>query len=96
MAYTQVDMFQNTPKAREAVSSDVLARVRQRLEAVLVRLQAESQFCWDDELAAIHEENGFRAAATLLGEEGEALWARFDAEMDRLYRSVHDGSEIAS
>ena len=88
MAYTQVDLFADAPRAREAVSPEVLARVRQRLERALARLEAETAFCWKDELAAIHEENGFRAASELLGAEGHALWARFDSEMDRLYATV--------
>lgn len=88
MAYTQVDLFEDSPRAREAASPAVLARVRSRLQTTLERLQSESVFPWPDELAAIHEENGFRAAAKLLGAEGETLWKRFDAEMDRLYATA--------
>jgi hypothetical protein len=88
MAYTQIDMFERAPRAREKTSPEVLDRVRERLEATLARLEAETSFCWKDELAAIHEENGFRAAAKLLGDEGETLWQRFDTEMDRLYATV--------
>ena len=88
MAYAQADMFEDAPRAREAVSPAIAARVRERLLATLARLEAETVFPWADELAAIHEENGFRSAAKLLGADGEALWERFDAEMDRLYATV--------
>ena len=88
MTYTQVDLFEHAPRAREAVTPTIAARVRERLQATLARLAAETNFCWADELAAIQEENGFRAASKLLGAEGETLWQRFDAEMDRLYATV--------
>lgn len=88
MAYTQADMFEDAPRARAVVSPEIVARVRERLLATLARLEAETSFPWANELAAIHEENGFRAAAKLLGTDGDVLWQRFDAEMDRLYATV--------
>lgn len=88
MDYTQTEMFAEVPRAREAISPELLDRVRQRLHATLARLEAEATFCWQDELGAIHEEHEFRAASQLLGAEGEALWAKFDAEMDRLYAAA--------
>jgi hypothetical protein len=66
----------------------LLERVRQRLLATLARLEAEATFFWHDQLDAIHEEHEFRAGSQLLGAEGEVLWARFDAEMDRLYAAA--------
>lgn len=47
--------------------------------------QATETFPWPDPLDAVHEENRFQRGAEMLGEEGAALWARFDKEMDRLY-----------
>lgn len=88
MAYTQVDLFSDAPHARDAVPPAIMARVRERLEAALARLENATEFCWTDELAAIHEENGFRAASRLLGAEGKGLWQRFDAELNRLYATV--------
>ena len=88
MAYAQAEMFDDALRAREAVPPAVAMRVRERLIATLARLEAETVFPWADELAAIHEENGFRAASKSLGADGEALWERFDAEMDRLYATI--------
>jgi hypothetical protein len=41
---------------------------------------------WDDQLTIIREDNAFRHGKDWLPpEEGAALWAEFDAEMERLY-----------
>lgn len=61
------------------------AVIRARLEATLSRLEATETFPWRDALDAVHEENRFQRDTEALGEEGAALWARFDKEMDRLY-----------
>ncbi len=43
----------------------------------------------------IREDNAFRYAKGLLPpEEGEALWAAFDREMDRLYAVANEGREL--
>ena len=55
------------------------------MEATLARLEAPATFRWRDPLDAVHEENRFQRDTELLGEEGAALWARFDQEMDRLH-----------
>lgn len=93
MAYTQVDMFADSPPATGKVSPELLARVRERLEATLVRLSAETRFCWASNLDAIHEENRFRSGAQLLGDAGGDLWDRFDREMDRLYATLEEGDK---
>lgn len=92
MPYTQVDMFADSIPATEKISHELLARVRQRLEATLERMSNESSFCWSSNLDAILEENRFRSGAQLLGEAGTELWDRFDREMERLYSTL-DKSE---
>ena len=59
--------------------------IRSRLEATLARLEAAATFPWNDPLDAVHEENRFQRDTEMLGDEGTALWERFDKEMDRLY-----------
>ena len=45
---------------------------------------------WDDHLAIIREDNAFRFGKDALpAEEGAALWAAFDVEMDRLYAEMN-------
>jgi len=49
---------------------------------------------WQDPIKIIHEDNGFRWGKNLLPpEEGAALWAEFDIEMDRLYAIMNEGKE---
>lgn len=83
-------MFADSSPASEKVSPELLARVRERLEATLVRLSAETRFCWVSNLDAIHEENSFRSGTLLLGDAGADLWNRFDREMDRLYATLEE------
>ena len=46
-------------------------------------------------LSVIREDNAFRYAKDLLPpEEGAALWAAFDREMDRLYAVMNEGLEL--
>lgn len=59
--------------------------IRSRLEATLAGLEAAATFPWIDPLDAVHEENRFQRDTEALGEEGTALWERFDKEMERLY-----------
>jgi hypothetical protein len=49
---------------------------------------------WPDLLSIIREDNAFRFGKDVLPrEEGAALWAEFDAEMDRLYAIMNQGKE---
>ena len=49
---------------------------------------------WHDMLTVIREDNAFRYGKGLLPPaEGEALWAAFDYEMDRLYAVMNEGHE---
>jgi hypothetical protein len=89
MSYIQADLFAQDSAERNRISEDMLAAVRARLEATLARLEAAETFPWSDPLDAVHEENRFQRGTDMLGEEGAALWARFDKVMDRLYAAQH-------
>lgn len=89
MSYIQADLFAQDSAGRNRISEDMLVAVRAPLEATLARLEAAETFPWSDPLDAVHEENRFQRGTDMLGEEGAALWARFDEVMDRLY-SIQD------
>lgn len=88
MSYIQADLFAQDNAERNSVSEDMLFTIRAKLEATLARLEAAKAFPWKDPLDAVHEENRFQRGADMLGEEGVALWARFDREMERLYATA--------
>jgi hypothetical protein len=72
----------------------MIAVVRARLQATLALVKAAEAMPWPDQLAIIREDNAFRFAKDLLPpDEGAALWAEFDAEMDRLYAIMNEGKE---
>mgnify|MGYP003411697423 FL=1 len=89
MSYIQADLFAQDSAERNRISEDMLVATRARLEATLARLEAAETFPWSDPLDAVHEENRFQRGTDMLGDEGAALWARFDKEMDRLYATQH-------
>jgi hypothetical protein len=95
MRYTQVDVFAQDTAERNKLPDEQLAAVRARLEATLARLEATPAFPWADPLDAVHEENRFQRGTEQLGEEGAALWARFDREMERLYATQECGGSEA-
>jgi hypothetical protein len=93
MSAKQLDLFgsPSPPPPSEAY----LAEVRSRLHATLALVKAAQVMPWQDEMTIIHEDNGFRRAKDLLPpEEGAALWAEFDVEMDRLYAIMNEGKEM--
>lgn len=85
MRHTQADLFAQDQTERNRLSGSKRSMLLSRLEATLARLEAAATFPWTDPLDAVHEENRFQRDTEMLGEEGTALWARFDNEMDRLY-----------
>ncbi len=85
MRHTQADLFAQDQTERNRLSEPRRSMIRSRLEATLARLEAAATFPWSDPLDAVHEENRFQRDTEMLGEEGTALWERFDKEMDRLY-----------
>lgn len=73
-----------------------VAETRARLQATLALVKAAEKMPWNDMLRVIREDNGFRWAKDVLPpEEGAALWAEFDAEMDRLYAVLNAAAEAA-
>jgi hypothetical protein len=85
MSNMQSDLFAQDATERNTLSASDRSAIRLRLEATLVRLAASPTFPWSDPLDAVHEENRFQHDTEKLGDEGKALWASFDHEMDRLY-----------
>ena len=69
-------------------------RVTGWLGAAYPWVKAAHVMPWTDRLAIIREDNAFRFGKDALPlAEGAALWAEFDAEMDRLYAVMNEGKE---
>lgn len=81
----QADLFAEDNALRNRSSAADLNAVRARLTATLAQLEKAEAFPWSDPLDAVHEENRFQRGSEMLGDEGTALWKRFDRQMDRLY-----------
>ena len=59
---------------------------RTRMRGMIDRLKAASVPYWRDEAAVILDDGAFQRAMRLVPrEEAQALWAEFDAQMERLY-----------
>ncbi len=94
MSFLQADLFGTPSRAGEPPSEEVVALVRKRLTETLALVKAADAMPWTDQLAIIREDNAFRYAKDLLPPaEGAALWAEFDAEMDRLYAIMNEGKD---
>ncbi len=94
MSSAQTDLFALSPAAAERPSDEVLAVIRTRLHAILALVQSATAMPWTDTLSIIREDNAFRFGTEALPpEEGAALWAAFDAEMDRLYAVMNAGRD---
>lgn len=94
MSGKQGDLFADTKNDHRWSERD-LAPLRARLQATLALVKAATEMPWNDLLAIIREDNAFRyGSAKLPPEEGAALWAEFDVEMDRLYAIMNEGKEI--
>ncbi len=88
----QTDLFGAAAPAREGPGDEIVAMVRARLTATLALVRAAGAMPWADLLEIIREDNGFRFAKDLLPpDEGAALWAAFNVEMDRLYAIMNAG-----
>jgi len=95
MPASQLDLFGTTSPADEPPDDEFLAHVRSRLHATLALVKSAQAMPWKDMLAIIREDNAFRYAKDFLPPaEGAALWAEFDAEMDRLYAIMNEGKEL--
>jgi hypothetical protein len=59
---------------------------RTRMREMIERLKATTVPNWRDEAAVILDDGAFQRAMRLVPrEEAQALWADFDAQMERLY-----------
>jgi hypothetical protein len=59
---------------------------RTRMRGMIERLRATSVPYWRDEAGVILDDGAFQRAMRLVQrEEAQALWADFDAQMERLY-----------
>jgi hypothetical protein len=95
MSALQTDLFGSEPCAAGQPSEEIVALVRTRLHATLALVKSAKSMPWPDQLAIIREDNAFRFGKNILpSAEGAALWAEFDAEMDRLYAIMNEGKEL--
>lgn len=94
MSVAQADLFVVPARATERTSDEVVALVRARLHRTLALVKAAEAMPWADTLSIIREDNAFRFGKDALpADEGAALWAEFDREMDRLYAVMNEGKE---
>jgi hypothetical protein len=90
--FVQTELFATQSSLAEPPSEEVVAVIRARLHATLALVKSATSMPWTEPLAVIREDNAFRFGKDALPtEEGAALWAEFDAEMDRLYATIDDG-----
>ncbi len=94
MSASQADLFGTPSRIGEQPSDEIVALVRARLHATLALVKSADAMPWTDRLAIIREDNAFRFGKDVLPPaEGAALWAEFDAAMDRLYAVMNAGKE---
>lgn len=71
-----------------------VARARWGCTSSSSLVKAADVMPWNDMLTIIREDNAFRYGKDVLPpEEGAALWAEFNVEMDRLYAIMNEGKE---
>jgi hypothetical protein len=94
MSVLQADLFGAASHISEQPSDEIVALVRSRLRASLALVKSADAMPWPDQLAIIREDNAFRFGKDVLPpDEGAALWAEFDVEMNRLYAIMNEGKE---
>jgi hypothetical protein len=72
--------------ANRIVDDQQATAARTRMREMIERLKATSVPHWRDEAGVILDDGAFqRAMRLVLREEAQALWADFDAQMERLY-----------
>ena len=97
MSAKQADLFAVPSRTAERPSDEVVALIRARLHATLALVKSAKAMPWLDTLSVVREDNAFRFGKDALPpEEGAALWAEFDAEMDRLYAVMNEGKDSDS
>jgi hypothetical protein len=87
MQSNQIDLFAQDNAERNKLSEAERAKVRDRLQETVSMLESASQLPWSDPLEVVHQENRFERDCQKLGEEGHNFWARFDRELDRLFKA---------
>lgn len=94
MSASQADLFGTPSHTSERPSEAIVDIVRSRLRATLALVRSAEAMPWTDQLAIIREDNAFRFGKDALpSAEGAALWAEFNAEMDRLYAIMNEGKD---
>jgi hypothetical protein len=94
MSEAQADLFGTPSHSSAQPDAEIVAIVRARLQATLALVKSADAMPWPDQLAIIREDNAFRFGKDVLPHaEGAALWAEFDAEMNRLYAIMNAGKE---
>ena len=72
--------------ADRIVDDHQAASARTRMREMIERLKAASVPYWRDQAGVILDDGAFQRAMRLVPrEEAQALWADFDAQMERLY-----------
>jgi hypothetical protein len=78
----QANLFDQAPGSDEAEAAAARARMRE----TIARLTAAAAPPWTDETGVFLLDGAFKRAMRLVpADEAEALWAEFDAHMERLY-----------
>jgi hypothetical protein len=94
MSESQADLLGTPSHTSPQPNDEVVAIVRARLRATLALVKSADAMPWPDQLAIIREDNAFRFGKDVLPRaEGAALWAEFDAEMNRLYAIMNAGND---
>ena len=95
MPKSHPDPFAALEPARPKLEPHIIDGVRAHLHQRLALVKAAEATPWTDMLTIIKEDNDVRSQKGLLPpEEGEALWAAFDVEMDRLYAIMNKGLDL--
>ena len=91
MSVSQPALFGNVPDDAELPPDGIVAPVRARLHVALAQsIEATS---WADHQATPHEDNAFFGNSLPPLPKGAALWAEFEAEMNRPYAVMTEGKE---
>ena len=81
-AASQPSLFDVDP----IVDDRQVVAARMRMVGMIERLKAASAPFWRDEAAVILDDGAFQRAMRLVpADEAKALWADFDAQMERIY-----------
>jgi hypothetical protein len=95
MRTDQPDLFASTTAPNRAAvdaPEEYIEGIRRELLATLALVEAASTFPWKDEMAVLLADRRFLSMVNWLPQaEADALRARFNIEMDRLYAAFQTG-----